>query len=128
MDFEERFEMYLEEEMNSKDDIDDIRNIIKMFKDKYGVELSEENAGTFIAHLCAAYSRLTTNEEIEELPKEVIDELTGLDTYDFSKEVLEDVMQVTHHPLNKTEQGYALLHINNLISLLGESGEWKLDK
>lgn len=126
-DFTERFEMYLEAEMNTQEDIEDAKNIIALFKEKYGVELCEENADTFIAHILAAYGRLTTGEEIEELPEEVVAELTALPSYDFSKEVLKEVMQVTSHPLNNTEQGYALLHINNLISLLGESGEWKLD-
>lgn len=127
MDFSERFEMYLEEGMNSQKDIDDAIAIINMFKEEYGVELNEENAGTFIAHICAAYSRLLNEEEIDELPQEVIDEVTALPSYNFSLEVLDKVMKVTSNPLNKTEQGYALLHINNLISLLSESGEWKLD-
>ncbi len=117
MDFTERFELYKEGGMITDADIEDIKAVIALFKDKYGVTLEEENAGTFIAHLCAAYGRLVSKEPVDELPKEVIDELESLDTYDLS-------MQVTKNPLNETEQGYALLHINNLIAQFKESGEW----
>ena len=54
----------------------------------------------------------------------MIDELESLDTYDLSKKILSEIMQVTKNPLNETEQGYALLHINNLIAQFKENGEW----
>jgi len=88
------------------------------------VKLEEENAAPFIAHLCAAYGRLVTKEEVDELPEAVVSELKSLDTYELSKEILKKVMNVTKNPLNETEQGYALLHINNLIAQFKESGEW----
>ncbi|MBQ1448301.1 MAG: hypothetical protein IIZ11_03060, partial [Erysipelotrichaceae bacterium] len=72
----------------------------------------------------AAYGRLATKEEVDELPETVIDELKALDTYDLSKQILEKVMKATKNPLNETEQGYALLHINNLIAQFKENGEW----
>ena len=108
MDFTERFELYKEGGMITDADIEDIKAVIALFKDKYGVTLEEENA----------------KEPVDELPKEVVDELESLDTYDLSKKILEEVMQVTKNPLNETEQGYALLHINNLIAQFKESGEW----
>ncbi len=105
-------------------DIEDVQAVIKLFHDRYGVTLEEENAASFIAHLCAAYGRLTTKEEVDELPEEVVRELESLDTYELSKEILKEVMEVTHNPLNETEQGYALLHINNLIAQFQANGEW----
>lgn len=124
MDFTERLQMYLEGGMITEQDIEDINKIIDLFEKKYNVKLNEENSGVFIAHLCAAYGRLTNGEEIEELPDVVIDELKTLDTYDLSKEILSEIMLITHNPLNETEQGYALLHINNLIAGLKQNGEW----
>ena len=41
-------------------DVADVLAIIKMFKDEYGYVLEEENADTFIAHICSAYSRNKT--------------------------------------------------------------------
>lgn len=124
MDFTERFELYKEGGMINDGDIEDLNAVIRLFKDEYGVTLEEENASMFIAHLCAAYGRLTSNEPVDELPEEVLNELESLDTYEESKEILEKVMNATKNPLNETEKGYALLHINNLIAQFKESGEW----
>lgn len=124
MDFSERFALYKEGGMINDADIEDLNAVIDLFEKEYGVKLEEENAATFIAHLCAAYGRLVTKEEVDELPQAVIDELMALDTYDLSKEILKKVMKVTKNPLNETEQGYALLHINNLIAQFKENGEW----
>ncbi len=124
MDFTERFQLYKEGGMIDDADIEDLNAVIALFRDEYGVVLEEENAATFIAHLCAAYGRLKTGEDVEELPAPVIEELESLESYDLSKEILKKVMNATHNPLNDTEQGYALLHINNLIALFKESGEW----
>ena len=43
-------------------------------------------------------------------------ELLSLATYDKSKEILDDILRVTHNPLSETERNYALLHINNLLA------------
>ena len=124
MDFTERFKLYKEGGMITDSDIKDLEAVIKLFEDDYGVKLEEENAAPFIAHLCAAYGRLVTKEEADEDPEAVIEELKALDTYNLSKQILEKVMMVTQNPLNEVEQGYALLHINNLIAQFKEKGEW----
>ena len=53
-----------------------------------------------------------------ELPEEVRSELLSLATYDKSKEILDDILRVTHNPLSETERNYALLHINNLLQII----------
>ncbi len=124
MDFRERLNLYKEGGMISDADIEDINAVVDLFRNEYGVVLEEENAGTFIAHLCAAYGRLVSKEEVDELPEEVVAELESLDTYEESRQILQRVMEVTRNPLNETEQGYALLHINNLIAQFKEQGDW----
>ncbi len=124
MDFSERLQLYLEGGMITEKDVENVNKVISLFEKEYGVTLQEENADTFIAHLCAAYARLHSEEDIDELPEEVLNELTSLDTYPLSTEVLDKVMKATDIPLNETEQGYLLLHINNLISFFQTNDEW----
>lgn len=118
MDFSERLNMFLEGGMINQQDVDDINAVIKMFEEKYHVLLEEENADFFINHLCAAFSRKVTHEEVEPLPEEVKKELIELDSYNKSLDILNDVMKVMHNDLNNTELDYVLLHINNLITKL----------
>ena len=120
MDFTERLNLYFEGGMIQPEDVADIQAIIAMFDTKYHIILQEENADTFIAHLCAAFGRAVSGEEVEPLPPEVKAELEGLDSYPKSKEMLQDVMAAARNRLNETEQNYALLHINNLIARLNE--------
>ena len=124
MDFTERLEMYQEGGMLDRNDVKDVLAIIDLFKNEYNVVLQEENADTFIAHICAAYFRNKTGEPVDELPEAVMSELLSLDTYEESTQILSRLIEVTHNSLNQVEQNYALLHINNLISKFKESNEW----
>ena len=115
MDFSERLELYKEGGMLNDEDVKDINNVIGLFKDKYEMVLEEENADFFIAHLSAAYARNKSGEPVEELPQEVMDELLSLETYEKSRNILSDILEITHNPLSEVERNYALLHINNLL-------------
>lgn len=124
MDFKERLDMYVEGGMISLDDVKDIEAVIKLFKDKYNIELSEENGATFVAHLAAAYARNVTKEELDDLSDEVINEIKALDSYDESLKILDEIVDATNNPLNDVEKKYVLLHLNNLIANLTKTGEW----
>ena len=116
MDFSERLELYKEGGMLNDEDVKDINSVIGLFKDKYEMVLEEENADFFIAHLSAAYARNKSGEPVEELPQEVMDELLSLETYEKSRNILNDILEITHNPLSEVERNYALLHINNLLA------------
>lgn len=118
MDFKERLDMYLDGGFINSDDVDNINKIIKMFKDKYNIVLQEENAGMFIAHLCAAYSRVNNNEEVDELPSDILNDVKKLDSYPKSLEMLKDIEKIT--PLSEKEQKYVLLHLNNMLGTNNE--------
>lgn len=124
MDFTERLEMFMEGGMITEGDVQCVNNILNMFKENYGVTLCEENASTFISHVCAAFYRYSANEDIDPLPAEVFAEITSQPTYDLSVEVFENIMKVIEKPFSDAERGYVLLHINNLIQLLQSEGEW----
>lgn len=124
MDFKERLDMYKEGGMITEDDVKDIETVIKLFKDDYNIELCEENAATFIAHLAAAYSRNATKEELDDLSNDMLDEIKALDTYEESLKILDKIVEVTNNPLNDVERNYVLLHLNNLMANLTETGEW----
>lgn len=118
MDFTERLELYQEGGMIDETDAKDVLAIVEMYRQRYNIELCEENADTFVAHLCAAFSRNHTHEPVEPLMKEVFDQVRELETYPLSLEMLENIKSVIHSPLNETEQEYVLMHINNLLDKL----------
>ena len=118
MDFKERLDLYQEGGMIAEVDRMQIEEVIKVFADKYGYVLKEENAATFIAHLCAALSRTISGESIEPVSEEIMAEIRALASYQKSLDMLEDVVTVTKERLDAIERDYALLHINNLIATI----------
>ncbi len=116
MDFEERLQLYTEGGMITAKDVKVIHEIIDMFEKEYGIVLTEENAGVFIAHLCAAFGRNVSKEKIPPVSKDMMQELVTLESYPKSLEILDRLRQITNGSLNSTEEEYALLHINNLLA------------
>ena len=122
MDFSERLELYLEGGMLDEKDVTDVNAIIQMFQDKYGITLCEENAATFIAHVCAAFGRNRTHEEVEPLLPEAFAEVKELESFPLAEKMLRDLLSVSTNPLSDVEQEYVLLHLNNLIDALDYKG------
>ena len=54
----------------------------------------------------------------------MLDEIKALDSYNDSLKILDKIIKVTNNPLNDVERNYVLLHLNNLIANLLETGEW----
>ena len=120
MDFTERLELYQEGGMIKEDDVKDVLAIVAMFKEKYDIQLCEENADTFVAHLCAAFGRNATQEKVEPLLPEAFAEVKELESYPQSLDMLENIKSVIHNSLNQDEQEYVLLNLNTLIAKLNE--------
>ncbi len=116
MDFEERLKLYTEGGMITDNDVKVVHEIIDMFEKEYGIVLTEENAGMFIAHLCAAFGRNVSKEKIPPVSEDMMQELVTLESYPKSLEILDRLRQITKGSLNSTEEEYALLHINNLLA------------
>lgn len=114
MDFNERLKMYLEGEFIDENDVNNINKVIKMFGDDYKIKLSEENAGMFIAHLCAAYSRTHNNEKIDDLTYDMLDEIKMSPLYEKALEISMKINDI--YPLDKIEKNYLILHLNNLLT------------
>lgn len=120
MDFSERLDLYQEGGMINEADVKTVLNIIAMFKAKYSIELCEENADTFIAHLCAALGRSHSHDPVEPLVEDVFVEVKELDTFPLSEKILEDIRGVlAPMQLIETEAQYLLLHINTLLEKTG---------
>lgn len=120
MDFTERLELYQEGGMITATEAQAILRIADMFREKYGIVLCEENAGTFIAHLCAAYARIRTGEPVEPLMPEVFEEVQEMPTYERSLEMLDNVEAMMGVSLAQEERPYLLVHINSVLEKLPE--------
>ncbi len=120
MDFQERFKLYIDGGMITMNDIEDIKNIIRLFDEKYHIELCEENASFFISHICAMYHRNQTNERLDDITDNEMEEIQNLKTYSKSLRILEDIKKEIQIHVNDVEGKYLLLHINQILQNGGE--------
>ena len=120
MDFQERFKLYIDGGMITMNDIEDIKNIIRLFDEKYHIELCEENASFFISHICAMYHRNQTNERLDDITDNEMEEIQNLKTYSKSLRILEDIKREIKIQVNDVEGKYLLLHINQILQNGGE--------
>lgn len=120
MDFQERFKLYIDGGMITMNDIEDIKNIIRLFDEKYHIELCEENASFFISHICAMYHRNQTNERLDDITDNEMEEIQNLKTYSESLRILEDIKREIKIQVNDVEGKYLLLHINQILQNGGE--------
>lgn len=120
MDFQERFKLYIDGGMITMNDIEDIKNIIRLFDEKYHIDLCEENASFFISHICAMYHRNQTNERLDDITDNEMEEIQNLKTYSKSLRILEDIKREIKIQVNDVEGKYLLLHINQILQNDGE--------
>ena len=118
MEFDERLKLYLDGGMIDEKDVLDINKIINLFKDKYNIVLTEDNASFFISHLCSAYSRSKTQEKIDPVDNDILAQIKRSKTYSMSLNILKDIFDITNNPFNEIERDYMLLHINNLLTVI----------
>ena len=120
MDFQERFKLYIDGGMITMNDIEDIKNIIRLFGEKYHIDLCEENASFFISHISAMYHRNQTNERLDDITDNEMEEIQNLKTYSKSLRILEDIKKEIQIHVNDVEGKYLLLHINQILQNGGE--------
>lgn len=87
-----------------------------LFIQRYGIELTEENAAAFFTHFCMALHRMESGETIAPAADVIIDEIK--DEYDYGNaEFIADEISRYVVSLPDWETSYIILH---LVVLLGK--------
>lgn len=71
MDIEERLRILIDSGTLSQKNYLNVKQVMNYFKNTHGITLTEENAASFITHLCMALERIDKGEEVEPLDKDV---------------------------------------------------------
>ena len=89
--------------------------IIKQLKEKYQIELTEENGSMLITHVVMANERLKKNEPVEEVSDIILAEIQSGKSYDKVTAISEDIIKLYGSNFVESERGYILMHISNLV-------------
>lgn len=116
MDLMERIRLLREYGMMDETAFEDILAIMKLFKEEYGIELTEENAGIMITHMSSAFHRNVTGEEIDAMDACILEEIKEVPEYVRAERILVSIASGIKNDLSKKEMEYFLVHICNLLA------------
>lgn len=116
MDIMERINLMKECRMIDDSAYVDLVKIVKIFKEDFQFDLTEENGGVMITHIGAAINRLKSGEEIEPLGREVLKQAEEEPSYPTALAILDQVKQKMVCKLPDIEQEFLLVHICNTLA------------
>ena len=111
-----RLDILLENSLITPDIYIDIMAFIKNTKNKFGLSLTEENAGMFITHLAAAFSRVSKNEAILEINPDIEIEVSQNKNYKIALDILKTLTNNTLEIFPKGEEIFILTYLCSILN------------
>ncbi|RPF48715.1 PRD domain-containing protein [Hydrogenoanaerobacterium saccharovorans] len=114
MSLELRLGILRQSEMLSDNNYHKIQQVISYFKEKQNIDLNEENAATFITHLCSSLERISKGEKINEIDKDVYSSVKEESTFDQAVLISKD-LQAMLPEIPDSELKFIIMHIGVLL-------------
>lgn len=115
MDIEVRLNILLENNVITKEVYNRLKEIINQLKDKFNIEITEENGGMFITHLSMALKRMEDGEIINKIDRTIFKEIKNDINYEKSKEIVNNLEELIGKlPIEEIE--FIEMHICTLLN------------
>lgn len=88
---------------------------IRMFEEKWGIVLTEENGAMFITHLSMAVERITKGGTVEAADENIYREVTENKNYSKCQKVLVDIENETGIKIPPNEGSYLMMYLCSLF-------------
>ena len=110
--FQTRCELLLDTGQVSPPVVDATLNVIGDIERRYGRHLTEDNAAMFVTHMLMAFQRLAQNEELHEVPPEMLEEVEPYaDTREFVAETVGRALRPFGVHVPDAEIAYLTVHL-----------------
>jgi transcriptional antiterminator len=86
-----------------------------MFKDKWSIELTEENGAMLITHLSVALERIKKGGIIEGIDSEVYTEIKNHQEFNKCKQLLKDIIEASCTEIPESEETFIMMHLCTLL-------------
>lgn len=117
MDLSVRLDILKNANMISEENYQIVQETIVFFKEKEGVQLTEENSAMFITHLCAALERIEKGENISPMDKAILMEIQEEEVFTKASQAME--LWLSSYPqIPEEEKQYLLVHLCNLYRMI----------
>ncbi|MGL6064536.1 MAG: PRD domain-containing protein [Fusobacteriaceae bacterium] len=86
-------------------------NVIQMFNEKHGIELTEDNGAMMVTHLSMAIMRVKNNEPVKAIDEEIFKEILESSYIEKANHIYKDLIEVLDVILPESEKKYMLVNI-----------------
>ncbi|MVB12027.1 hypothetical protein CAFE_27560 [Caprobacter fermentans] len=93
----------------------DLVSIVKVFREDFRFDLTEENGGVMITHIGAAIKRLKAGEKVNPLDREVLSQAAEESVYPTAQKILDRIREKIARRLPSAEEEFLLVHICNTL-------------
>ena len=95
-----------------------LERVIEIFKNKYSIELVEENGSMMITHLAMAITRIKQGEPVKKISEDVYEEILESEYFEKSKVIYEDLQSVIDVVLPEDEKKYMVVNVCVILETL----------
>jgi len=116
MDILIRLNILLENNVITEEVYYKIKEIIRELKEKYNVEITEENGGMFITHLSAALTRINNGQPLEIIDEGVMEQIKLESCYTKTVEVMKRIQDICNVVFPREEEIFILTYLCTILS------------
>lgn len=116
---DDRIQILRESGVISGDTAEQILRLRSLFLEEYGIELTEENASSYITHMCFALERIAKKEGVAPLDEAIVEEMADEDDYESACVIADGVFR-QFSCLTKAERDYVILHVITMLKRIRE--------
>jgi transcriptional regulatory protein LevR len=85
--------------------------IIALFKEKWNIELTEENGAMMITHLCIALQRMKNKDAVEKIDEDICEELKKNNYCEKSKQAIKAMEDEIGFVIPDCEKNFIIMHL-----------------
>jgi len=113
-DLSRRLDILVEGGVLGEENFKRVSHIIRHFKERYGIELTDDNAGAFITHLCSALERIARGEPVGELDKEIYEDVVIHPMFS-QADIISKELRDMYPMIPESELMYLNMHLSLLL-------------
>lgn len=115
MELDVRLNILKEAGQISEDTFNILKKVILMIRDKWNIQLTEENGAMLITHLSVALERIKKGEIIEGIDSEIYEQIKSHPMYKKCTEVLKNIEEESNIKIPENEQTFIMMHLCTLF-------------
>jgi transcriptional antiterminator len=110
-----RLQILKDADQISEETFEALKRIIQMFKNKWSINLTEDNGAMLITHVSVALERIKKGEEIEGIDSEIYSQIKNHCDFEKCRKVLKDIAYEAGINIPEYEETFIMMHLCTLF-------------